>query len=219
MMRCSIPVRSKKGMLLHPANTKHLYNICTRLDQRRSGVAFLFLPSIYLRRVLLPSPSPVLANIHSILAYDVHRTEDEGLPTKFGSMLVQRRSPLLVQCRSIVHDAGPTLIHHWVCFILCLNTWHSPNAVLMWTPSLRRWPVIETALGDSWLLHYAGTLSTPAPETPDNMIHWPNVDVLLGHRLRRWANIILTKTLWALNHKYNRDYLFLNICWRQKYLT
>ena len=37
---------------------------------------------IYLRRVFLPPPSPVLANIHSILAYDVPRTEDVGLPTK-----------------------------------------------------------------------------------------------------------------------------------------
>ena len=34
-----------------------------------------------LRRVLLPSP--VLANNHSILAYDVPDTEDVGLPTKF----------------------------------------------------------------------------------------------------------------------------------------
>ena len=33
--------------------------------------------------VFLPPPSPVLANIHSILAYDVPRTEDVGLPTKF----------------------------------------------------------------------------------------------------------------------------------------
>ena len=35
-----------------------------------------------LRRVFLPPPMPVLANIHSILAYDVSRTEDVGLPTK-----------------------------------------------------------------------------------------------------------------------------------------
>ena len=36
-----------------------------------------------LRRVLLPPPSPVLANIHSIFDYDVPDTEDVGLPTKF----------------------------------------------------------------------------------------------------------------------------------------
>ena len=37
----------------------------------------------YIQRVLLPSPSPVLTNIHSIHAYDVTRSEDVGLPTKF----------------------------------------------------------------------------------------------------------------------------------------
>ena len=37
----------------------------------------------FLLRVLLPPPWPVLANIHSIVAYDVPGTEDVGLPTKF----------------------------------------------------------------------------------------------------------------------------------------
>ena len=37
----------------------------------------------FLRRVLLPPPSPVVVNIHSIFAYDVPDTEDVGLPTKF----------------------------------------------------------------------------------------------------------------------------------------
>ena len=36
---------------------------------------------IYLQRVFLPL-SPVLANIHPILAYDVPSTEDVGLRTK-----------------------------------------------------------------------------------------------------------------------------------------
>ena len=35
-----------------------------------------------LRRVLLPPPSLVLANIHSILAYDVLDKVDVGLPNK-----------------------------------------------------------------------------------------------------------------------------------------
>ena len=39
--------------------------------------------SMYLRRVFLPPPLPVLTNIHSIFAYDVPGTEDVGLPTKF----------------------------------------------------------------------------------------------------------------------------------------
>ena len=25
---------------------------------------------------------------------------------------------------------------------------------------------------------------------PDNTVHWPNADVMLDHRLLRWANII-----------------------------
>ena len=68
---------------------------------------------MYLQRVSLLPPSLELANIHSILDYDVPRTEDVGLyPPNSGSMLSQRFSQLLVQCRSIVYDAGPTLIHH-----------------------------------------------------------------------------------------------------------
>ena len=40
---------------------------------------------INLQRVglFLPPQSPVLANIHSILAYDVPGTEDASIPTKF----------------------------------------------------------------------------------------------------------------------------------------
>ena len=72
-------------------------------------------------------------------------------PPNSGSMSGQRCNPLLVQFRSIVYDAGPTLIYPWVCCILCANTWHSTNAVSISTHSLRRWPVIETALGDCTL--------------------------------------------------------------------
>ena len=68
--------------------------------------------------------------------------------TNSGSMLGQRRIPLLVQCRSLVYDAVPTLFNDWVCCILCANTWQSPNAVSILTHRLRRWPDIETALGD-----------------------------------------------------------------------
>ena len=38
---------------------------------------------IYLQRVFLPPPSPVLVNTHSILAYDVPCTQDVDFPTKF----------------------------------------------------------------------------------------------------------------------------------------
>ena len=80
----------------------------------------------YLQRVFLPLPSPVLATIHSIIANDVPRTKDVGLPTKL---------------RFIV----------WVFCILFANTWYSSNVVLMLTLSLRRWPDIEAALGDCTL--------------------------------------------------------------------
>ena len=68
-------------------------------------------------------------------------------------MLGQRRSSLLVQCRQIVYDAGPTLLQHRVCCIpndstSPANTCHSPNTVSMLTQRLRRWPDIETSLGD-----------------------------------------------------------------------
>ena len=47
--------------------------------------------------------------VHTMWAY----------PPNTGSMLGQRRSPLLVQCRSIVFDAGPALKQKWV-IVPCL---------------------------------------------------------------------------------------------------
>ena len=79
------------------------------------------------------------------------------------------------------------------------NTCHSTNTVSMLTHSLRRWQVIEIALGDwtvfsdCWIMLV--TFKIPAAETPDNTIHWSNADVMLGHRLQHWANIIPTRTL------------------------
>ena len=168
-----------------------------------------------LRRVLLPPPSPVLSNIHAILPYDVPHTQDVGLPSKnSGSMLGQRCSPLLVQCRSIVYDADPALIYHTICCILCANMCHSTNTVSMLTHSHRRWPIIEKALGDCTVFSdcciMLVTFKIPAPETPDNTIDWPNADVMLGHCLRRWASIIPIKALQALNHKYNREYYYFS---------
>ena len=161
---------------------------------------------IYFQRVFLPPPSPVLPNIHSIIAaclYDVARTDDVGLPTKFRLNVVPASQPIAgsmpVNCLQC-----PTLIQHWVSCILCASTsanmCHSPNAVLMLTHSHRRRPDIETTLGDYTVFPDCGivmrvTLSIPAPETPDNTIHWPSAAVMLGHRLRRWANIIQTQTL------------------------
>ena len=74
--------------------------------------------------------------------------------------------PMLFQCWPTVSDAGPSLKQQWV-ITPCFLT-----AALCW-----------------W------RLNIPAQETPDTTIHWPNADVMLGHRLRRWANLIPTKTL------------------------
>ena len=68
----------------------------------------------------------LLATIHSIIAYDVPRTEDVGLPTKLR-------------------------FNVWVFCILFANTWYSSNVVLMLTLSLRRWPDIQATLGDCTL--------------------------------------------------------------------
>ena len=47
-----------------------------------------------------------------------------------------------------------------------------------------------------------------APETPDNMIHWPNADVMLGHCLQRLVNIIPIKTLYGLITIFNHEHIF-----------
>ena len=70
-------------------------------------------------------------------------------------MLGQRRSPLLIYCRSIIYNAGPTLIHHWVCCVLCANTSQFSDCCTGVTIRV--------------------TLSIPAPETPGNTIHWHQV--------------------------------------------
>ena len=58
----------------------------------------------------------------------------------------------------------------------------------LWNPAVR--PILYKS-GTGYSLHQA-------PETPDNTIHWPNADVMLGHCLRRLANIIPIKTLYGL---------------------
>ena len=82
----------------------------------------------------------------------------------------------------------------------------------MLTRCLRRWLDIETALGDCTVFCDCCIIRVTrfilAPETPDNTIHWPNADVMLGHRLRLWANIIQTKTLQALITIFNRECIF-----------
>ena len=144
-------------------------------------------------------------------------------PPNSGSMMGQRCSPLPVQCRSIVYDAGPTLIYHRDCCILCANTWHSTNAVSMLTHSLRRWPVIETASGNCTVFFYCCiilvTLYISAPETPDNTIHWPNADVSWATVCDAGPTLFQPKPFELLITNIIVNIFFLNTCWRQKYLT
>ena len=69
---------------------------------------------------------------------------------------------------------------------------------------LGRWPSIETALGDCPVFAWTAMRVTHCPSRPqwyhypDYTIYWPNADVILCHRLWRWANIISTLSLLAL---------------------
>ena len=97
--------------------------------------------------------------IQYLSKYVVPDTEDVGLPIKFQFNVGPALQPI----------AGSMSVNHRVCCILCANTWHSTNTVSMLTNSLRRWPVIETALGDCRIMLVV--FKIPAPETPDNTIH------------------------------------------------
>ena len=122
---------------------------------------------------------------------------DVGLPTKFRFNVGPASQPITgstpVNRLRRWPNTNPSL------GLLYTLRQDSPNAFSMLTHGLRRLSVIETALGDCTVFSdcciMLVTLPIPEPETPDNTIHWPNADVMLGHRLRRWANIILTKTL------------------------
>ena len=73
-----------------------------------------------------------------------------------------------------------------------------PIAGTMPVDRSRRWPSIETELGDCSVFALTAirvTLSPPIGHYPDNIIHCPNYEIMLGHRLQRWANITPTKTL------------------------
>ena len=110
-------------------------------------------------------------------------------------MLGQCRSSLLVQCRQIVYDAGPSA--------------HSSNtgstvylaAVPQQTRAIhsilfQRWPTHKTALGD-WPVFAWTAMRLPLWSSRRQKNDYP-VNTMLGHHLWRWANIILTLSLQAL---------------------
>ena len=86
-----------------------------------------------------------------------------------------------------------------------------PIAVSILVNRIRRWPSIETELGDCHVFALTAirvTLYASKSHYPDNTIHWPKCKMMLGQMmlgLRRWASITQTKTLEALNHEYNRE--------------
>ena len=99
----------------------------------------------------------------------------------------------ILKSSQIFYDAGPTLLQHWVCCILSgstpSNTCHLLNTVSMLAQRLRRWPVFEAALGDCTLFAWAAmrvmlySSRSQKSHNADNMISWPNADVMLGHCL------------------------------------
>ena len=66
--------------------------------------------------------------------------------------------------------------------------WCRASFIFRGNPAVR--PILYKS-GTGYSLHQA-------PETPNNTIHWPDVDVMLGHCLRGLANIIPIKTLYGL---------------------
>ena len=134
-----------------------------------------------------------------MLAYDVPCTEDVGLLSKFRFNVGPASHPIAGSPPVNGPRCSQTLIHHWVHCIPCANTLHSPNAVLMLTHSLRCTLGIETTLGDCtgfsdccMPVIMRVTLSIPAPETPDNTIHWPTMLMWSGKSIQ-----MISRCIWC----------------------
>ena len=94
---------------------------------------------------------------------------------------------LLRQKRRYCSKCGAAIEWCWASFIFRGN------------PTIR--PTFYKS-GTGYSLHQA---------SPDNTIHWPNADVMLGHCLRPLANIIPIKTLYGLITIFNHEHiLYLN---------
>ena len=82
----------------------------------------------------------------------------------------------------------------------------------MLTHSLRRWPVIATALSDCTVVSdcciMQVTLYIPAPETQIK----PNADEMLGHRLRPGPTLFQPKPFKLLTTNIIMNIFFLNTC-------
>ena len=146
---------------------------------------------VYLQRVslFLPPPSPVLANlVNTKHLYNICTVVD------------QRRRPTLYKGNTMLCVCWATSMQHIVSTQYRFNVGQAsqPIVVLMPVNRIRRWPNFETEIRDCPLFGLTViwvTLSLPKGHYSDNTIHWVNYEIMLGHRLRRWANIIPSKTI------------------------
>ena len=131
----------------------------------------------------IPSNTIARADHHSFeTCFDVPRTEDVGLPTKFRLNVGPALQPIAGSMPVNRLRRWPnTNLSPGLFFYFAQIRGFQPILFQCWPHSLRLWPVIETALGDCIMLV---TFKIPAPDTPDSTIHWPDADVMLGHRLR-----------------------------------
>ena len=78
---------------------------------------------------------------------------------------------------------------------------------------IRRWPNIETELGDCSVFSLTAIRVTLYPlrgHYPDNTIHWPNCEIMLGHSLRRLATLFQPKPFKLLTTNIILNFFFLS---------
>ena len=119
--------------------------------------------------------------------------------------------PQISQCTRLYYVPGTYNVGLPIQYRFNVGPALQPIAGSMLVNRIRRWPNNETELGDCPVFALTAirvTLYALKGHYPDNTIHWANCEIMLGHRLQRLANIITTKNRQALNHEYNREYIF-----------
>ena len=167
----------------------------------------------------VPSTTIAGAGQHSfnrLLAYYVPHTENVGLPTKVRFNVGPASQTIAGSMPAIVNDAGPTLIYLRVCCILCskhvafnqccLNV----DPVFDAGPSLKQPWVIVPCFLTAALCWWR--FNIPAPETPDNTIHWPNADVMWATVCDTGPTLFQTKPFKLLTTNIIVTIFFLNTC-------
>ena len=121
------------------------------------------------------------------LVYDAHNV---GLPTQFLFNHGPESQPIV----------GSMTVN-------CVRRWLNPSPTLTERIILLHQRLQKSLDCPPMLLQCWSNVSDDGPTTTQHsvwvtissqattQIHWPNCEIMLGHRLRRWANIIPTKTL------------------------